>query len=138
MTKNLARICLAALFALPALAQQPAANAPSSVQVIAMTAQKYRYTPSTIHAKQGAKVELKITALDHDHGFKISPYPEGDKEKVHPGLLFSSSQDKWLIKKGRTVTVAFVAARPGTYEFRCSHFCGMGHRGMKGRLVVEP
>jgi cytochrome c oxidase subunit II len=139
MAKKLPLICLAVVFlSLPALAQQPAANAPSSVQVVAMTAQRYHYTPSTVHVKKGAKVELKITALDHDHGFKISRYPEEDKQKAEPGLLFSTSQEKWLINKGQTVTIDFVAARPGTYEFRCSHFCGFGHRRMKGQLVVEP
>jgi cytochrome c oxidase subunit 2 len=132
----LAGLGLAAL--LPAaLAQQPPAAAPP-VPVVEMTARKYRYSPATIRVKQGAKVELKITALDHDHGFKISLYPEGDKQKAQPGLVLSSSQDSWVIKKGRTETIEFVAARPGDYPFHCSHFCGFGHRGMKGHLIVEP
>jgi cytochrome c oxidase subunit II len=139
MTKLLAWIGLVvAVFAAPALARQPAGSGPASVQVIEMTAQKYHYSPSTLRVKEGAKVVLRITALDHDHGFKISRYPEGDKQKAVPGLLFSSSQDKWLIKKAHTETVEFVATRPGTYEFRCSHFCGFGHSRMKGQLVVEP
>jgi heme/copper-type cytochrome/quinol oxidase subunit 2 len=28
--------------------------------------------------------------------------------------------------------------QPGTYSFKCSEFCGMGHRDMKGQIVVEP
>ena len=38
------------------------------VQVIAITAKKYEYSNSPVHVKVGTKVQLKITAIDHDHG----------------------------------------------------------------------
>ena len=41
------------------------------VQVIGLTAKKYEYSPSPVHVKIGTKVQLRITAVDHDHGFKI-------------------------------------------------------------------
>ncbi len=40
-------------------------------QVIEVTAKKYEYSSSPVHVKIGTKVQLKITATDHDHGFKI-------------------------------------------------------------------
>jgi heme/copper-type cytochrome/quinol oxidase subunit 2 len=41
-------------------------------------------------------------------------------------------------KGGDPVSVDFVASTPGSYRFKCSEYCGSGHRGMKGRLVVQP
>jgi heme/copper-type cytochrome/quinol oxidase subunit 2 len=41
------------------------------------------------------------------------------------------------IERGRTVTVDFTADKAVTFSFRCSNFCGFGHGGMKGTLVVE-
>ena len=40
------------------------------VQVIELTAKKYEYSPSPVQVKAGTKVRLKITAVDHDHGFQ--------------------------------------------------------------------
>ena len=108
-----------------------------NVQVIEVTAKKYEYSPEPIHVKRGTKVQLKITATDHDHGFKIAALPDGTAEGGTPGLVFASAQDCWLLKKGETTTIEFLAQTPGTYTFRCCHTCGVGHRGMKGELVVD-
>lgn len=107
------------------------------VQVIELTAKKYEYSPSPAHVKAGAKVQLKITAIDHDHGFKIATLPDGSESRNNPGLLFASPQDCWELRKGETTTVEFVAQAPGTYTFKCCHTCGFGHRGMKSQLVVD-
>ena len=68
-------------------------------QVIELTAKKYEYSPSPVHVKAGTKVQLKITATDHDHGFKIATTPDGTEQNSQPGLVFSSPQDCWLLKK---------------------------------------
>lgn len=107
-------------------------------QVIEVTAKKYEYSPSPIHVKAGAKVQLKITATDHDHGFKIGTTPDGADRNNQPGLVFASPQDCWELKKGETTTIEFQAQTPGTYTFKCCHTCGLGHRGMKGEIVVDP
>jgi hypothetical protein len=81
---------------------RPAVPAPApaqNVQVIEVRAKKYEYSPSPIHVKQGTKVQLKITATDHTHGFKIGDYPEGSDKKGTPGLAFTSRQDCWKSKK---------------------------------------
>jgi heme/copper-type cytochrome/quinol oxidase subunit 2 len=108
-----------------------------TVQVIELTAKKYEFSPSPVRIKAGTKVQLKIKALDHDHGFKIATIAEGAKAGAQSGLIFASSQDCLLLRKGETVAVEFVAQTPGTYEFKCCHTCGLGHRGMKGQIVVE-
>ena len=107
------------------------------VQVVELKAKKYEYVPSPVHVKAGTKVQLKITAVDHDHGFKITTVPNGAESTGKPGLVLTSPQDCWLIKKGETTTIEFFAQTPGIYEFHCCHLCGMGHKGMKSEIVVD-
>ena len=107
------------------------------VQVIELNAKKYEYVPSPVRVKAGTKVQLKITAVEHDHGFKITTVPDGSDPSGKPGLVFDSPQDCWLLKKGETTTIGFLAQTPGTYPFRCCHSCGLGHRGMKSEIVVD-
>ncbi len=109
----------------------------AEAKVIELTAKKYEYSPGEIHVKKGTRVQLKIRALDRTHGFKISPYPEGAAKNGQPGLRFAEQQDNWKIEKEQERVIEFVAERAATYAFKCSVFCGLGHRGMKGKLVVE-
>jgi heme/copper-type cytochrome/quinol oxidase subunit 2 len=108
-----------------------------SVQVIELSAKKYEYSPSPVHIKAGTKVQLKINAVDHDHGFKIAAVPDGADAGGKPGLVFASLQECWLLKKGETTTIEFLAQTPGTYSFKCCHSCGLGHRGMKSQIIVD-
>src|SRR5216684_3059826 len=50
---------------------------------------------------------------------------------VTPGSLYC-----WQLTKGETTTIEFVAQTEGKYSFRCCHTCGLGHRRMKGQIVV--
>ena len=115
-------------------------SAPAQIQdvkIIEITAKKYEYSASPIHVKSGTKVQLKITATDHDHGFKIAAVPDGALTNSNAGLIFTSPQDCWQLKKGETTTIESLAQASGTYTFRCCHTCGVGHRGMKGQIVVD-
>ena len=107
------------------------------VQVVEMTAKKYAYSPEEIRVKKGTRVQLKIRATDRTHGFKIQLYPEGTPEKGEPGLRIADNQINFKLEENQERTIEFVAERPGTYIFRCSVFCGMGHRGMNGKVIVE-
>jgi cytochrome c oxidase subunit II len=106
-------------------------------QIIEVTAKKYEYSPAPIHVKSGANILLRIIATDHDHGFSILPVPDGAGPDSSAGLVFTSPEDCWQLKKGQTTTIEFLAQTPGTYSFKCCHVCGLGHRGMKGQLVVD-
>lgn len=135
-----ALVVAALFFAFAAFSQQeapPQGNA-QNPQVIELTAKKYEYGQSVIHVKQGARVQLKFTALDRKHGFKISPYPDGAETQGPVGLEFASPQDCWKLEKGQVTTIEFVAKSPGTYSFKCCVFCGFGHKGMHGQLIVDP
>ena len=115
----------------------PVAAQGQNAQVIELTAKKYEYSPSPVHVKSGTKVQLRITATDHDHGFKISAVPDGALSNGADGLIFTSAQECWQLKKGETTTIEFLAKTPGTYTFKCCHTCGLGHKGMKGQIIVE-
>lgn len=108
----------------------------SAPQVFEMTAKKYEFSP-TPHVKKGQRVELKVTADDHDHGVAIEVTPDGAAEGSTPGIVFDSPQRCWKIKKGESATIDFVASIPGTYTIKCCVDCGMGHRHMRGQIVVE-
>jgi cytochrome c oxidase subunit 2 len=98
----------------------PGTGVSKDTKEIRMTAQKYEYDPAVITVKEGGHVKLIVTALDHDHGFKI--------DALHIDQL---------LKKGEPTVIEFTADTSGTFPFQCSHFCGLGHKGMKGELIVE-
>jgi heme/copper-type cytochrome/quinol oxidase subunit 2 len=126
-------LTLAMFFSLSSLVRAQNQNA----FVIEITAKKYEYSISPVHVKIGTKVKLKVTATDHDHGFKIAAFPDGAVSNDAAGLIFTSAQDCWQLKKGETTTIDFLAQTAGTYTFKCCHTCGLGHRGMKGQIVVD-
>jgi cytochrome c oxidase subunit II len=97
-----------------------AQETPGGYHEFHMTAKNYEFDPDVITVKKGEKVRLFIAAMDHDHGFKIQGY-DIDQE----------------LKKDSTATIEFTADKAGTFEFKCSVYCGSGHRKMKGKLVVE-
>lgn len=112
-------------------------GAPDGDQVIAMTAENFKFTPSEVRVKAGRKLTLKVTSIDDKHGIAFTLIPEGQPEGSSAGLQFSKSPPDWVLEKGKEVTIEFTALRPGRYEFACSVFCGMGHNGMLGRVIVE-
>ncbi|HEU5336417.1 MAG TPA: cupredoxin domain-containing protein [Terriglobales bacterium] len=136
MKSLLPALLLAIALMSSAVAAAQSGPARESVQTIDVTAKKYEFIPPAIRVKQGTRVQLKITATDHTHGFQISETPKGSEGKA--GLIFSSPQECHRIEKGQTATIEFVAQTPGTYPFKCCVHCGLHHRSMKGELVVEP
>jgi len=100
-------------------AEPVAAPSPRVIE-IDMTAKKWDFTPSTITVKEGSEVKLNIRSVDVTHGFRIAEF--GVSETLIPG---------------KTVTAEFTADKKGTYTFFCTVFCGSGHSGMRGQLVVE-
>jgi cytochrome c oxidase subunit 2 len=111
-----APVLLATWAAWVILAQNPSPPA-TEFQI---TAKKYEFTPETIRVSVGNHVKLVITAEDHTHGFKLEAMRINEK-----------------VEKGKPVTVEFTPTEAGTFPFDCSHFCGLGHKKMKGQLIVE-
>jgi cytochrome c oxidase subunit 2 len=90
------------------------------VKMIDVIASRFKFEPATITVAQGDSVRLRLHSTDRTHGIAIKAF-----------------RVKALIPKmGEAVTVEFVADQAGTFDVTCSEYCGTGHAGMKGRLVV--
>jgi heme/copper-type cytochrome/quinol oxidase subunit 2 len=119
--------------------QEPSTPAiAAATQVIQVTADNYAFTPSEIHVRKGTRVEFALHCVDKEHGVKFEVYPEGSKKKGAPGLQFEGKPETGKVGTGKDGSVTFVAVEPGTYDFKCSVFCGFGHGRMKGKLIVDP
>lgn len=91
-----------------------------NVYEINMTAKKFEFDPHTIIVNKGDKVILNIVSDDVTHGFSLP--------------VFDIKVD---LPVNESVRVEFVADKVGEFEFKCSVFCGSGHGGMKGKIIVE-
>jgi len=89
-------------------------------QSISMTAMRFRFEPEVIHVKAGTLLTLKIKSVQGTHGFHLSDFDIDD-----------------TLEENEEKTVELYLSTPGEYSFRCSHFCGLGHLGMTGKIVVE-
>ncbi len=109
----------------PSASVEPSATAQApAVQEIAVVAKKFEFSPGTsqpITVKKGVPVRLLVTvpAGDTDHGLSIPAF------SVNANLPV-----------GQTTKVEFTPDNTGTFPFSCSVFCGSGHGGMGGSLVV--
>ncbi|MCG6551440.1 MAG: cupredoxin domain-containing protein [Candidatus Magnetominusculus sp. LBB02] len=110
------------LVAAPLLSQRLAAGSETqgSEQVIKITAKMFEFTPSKIKLKKGVAVILDFVSLDRHHGFDCSGI--GIRTDIWPGQ----------VNKQRVVP-----QKAGTHEFHCDRFCGDGHEGMSGEIIVE-
>jgi len=83
------------------------------------------FDPEHIEVEQGQKVTLHLTnlerTLDATHGFCIT------------GYNLSAS-----LEPGESVTLDFVADKPGVYPYYCLEFCSALHLEMVGYLLVKP
>lgn len=118
--------------------QDSATTAPPHVVVV--VAKDFEFTPNEIHVKAGERVQLKLSTVDRAHGLNLSLYPEGAEQTGPPGLIFDHPQDDAKVEKNKDRVIEFTAARPGTYDFKCSVKCSMfghGHDRMTGKLIVD-
>ena len=60
---------------------------------------------------------------------KLELFPDGAEPNGKAGLILTSEQDGWQLKKGETTSIEFFAQTPSTYTFRCCHTCGLAIEG---------
>ncbi len=100
--------------------QTPVEDEPMmSLQEFNLTARQWEFQPSTIMVRRGSPVKLHIASVDTTHGFSIVEFNVNSQ-----------------LSPGQTTTVEFTPDRTGSFNFFCSVFCGSGHGGMRGTLVV--
>lgn len=92
----------------------------AGVQEINVIAKQFEFTPNPIRVKVNQPVRLSLTSEDVDHGFFLPEF--GVNEFVSPG---------------QTTVVEFTPDKTGSFAFRCTVPCGIGHSTMTGTLIVE-
>lgn len=95
-------------------------KADPAVRTFNVTAKKFSFSPSTITVNEGETVKINVSSEDVTHGFLIAEY--GINKVLNPGAK---------------ETIEFIADQKGTFTIRCSIFCGVGHPGMTGTLIVQ-
>jgi len=95
---------------------------PPQAVTIEITARRFAFLPARVEVVEGDQVTLAVMSADGTHGFEIKTLKV--KKEVPRG--------------GEIVTLSFTAPAPGTYEIKCSEYCGIGHKDMKAALVVSP
>jgi len=97
-----------------------AATQAGAARVIPVVARKFVFIPDEITVRHGESVVLEFTGPEVAMGF------------FAPELGLRA-----LIVPGEVARVPFTADKPGRYDFVCDVFCGDGHEGMNGHLVVQ-
>ena len=100
-------------------AQQGSQKSAPQAQVIAMTAEKFKYTPDEITVKKGVPVDLVLSTKDRLHGFRVPQL--GLRAEIQPG---------------QQTHVKFTPDKVGKYVMECDIFCGSGHEEMDGTITV--
>ena len=113
------RRLLLAGFAATLVAAASRAATEAAPRRIPVVARKFVFIPNEITVKQGESVVLEFSAPEVAMGF------------FAPELGLRA-----LIVPGEGAKVSFTADKPGRFDFLCDVFCGDGHEGMNGHLVV--
>jgi cytochrome c oxidase subunit 2 len=88
-------------------------------RVIKVVARKWAFLPADIELRKGEPVTIEITAPEVVMGFNAPDF------KVRADVI-----------PGQVAKVRFTPDKAGTFTFLCDIFCGDGHEGMSGRLIV--
>ncbi len=87
---------------------------------IQMVAKQFEFVPNQITVTKGNRVRINITSIDVPHGFSLPAFIPIKK------LLPQIPQQ-----------IEFIADKVGEFEFLCDVYCGSGHKGMRGKLIIK-
>lgn len=104
-----------ALISTLALATDSGANS-TRIEVVS---KRYAFSPDHITVKRGQVITLVLRTTDVTHGLEVK------------GLNFNVE-----IRKGTPTEISFSPKQTGSFEGRCSHFCGAGHGSMHFTVEV--
>ena len=85
-----------------------------------VVAQMWSFQPNEIKIPTGSEVDFYLTSKDVVHGFNIH------NKNVNLMAIYGA------INK---TTVKF--DKPGVYKITCHEYCGVGHQGMQGKVIVS-
>lgn len=110
--------CAAAAFA---IGDRPSSAQTAEPRVVEVVARRFAFEPAQIEATVGERLQLVIRSADGVHGVEIKIF------KIR----------KEVPRGGEPVTIDFTATTEGSFPILCSEFCGDGHDGMTGMLIVR-
>ncbi len=99
----------------------PTPSTSSGTREFTVEAFRYGFSPDPVTVKQGDTVRITFKARDVTHGVSLPDFGAST-----PPLA-----------PGDSYTVEFVANKKGSFGYFCNVYCGPGHRGMTGTLIVE-
>ncbi len=102
-----------------AFAPLPVQTGATTERTFRIEASQYAYNPGEIAVNPGDTVTIQLVSTDVVHGLYIDGYD------------LSLEADP-----GQTVTLTFIADKPGSFRFRCNVTCGAMHPFMIGKLNV--
>jgi len=85
-----------------------------------LVSRQFAFEPLEITVPAGSTITFFVTSVDVQHGMKIQG--TNFNVQVIPGHISS-------------LTTTF--HEPGRYPYICTEFCGLGHAGMFGHVIVE-
>jgi cytochrome c oxidase subunit 2 len=89
-------------------------------RVVAITANRYQFTPSEVTLKRGERVKFRVTSEDMTHGLFVKD------------LAIDTD-----IVPGKTAEFTLTPRKAGRFTAICVHYCGPGHGNMHMTIVVE-
>jgi cytochrome c oxidase subunit 2 len=107
-------------FGVAAWADAPPHKHVKHAKLIKVSARRFVFSPSTIKLKKGETVDFELKTEDVLMGFSV---PD-----------FNVRSD---IPPGQVMHLTMTPDKTGTFTFLCDIFCGSGHEGMSGTIVVE-
>jgi cytochrome c oxidase subunit 2 len=113
--KEIALIASVSLFGMTCLG----ASSDDGAKIIKVSAKRFEYSPQEITLKKGAPVVLQLTTEDRSHGFNI------------PSMNLRAD-----ILPGKVTELKLTPQKAGEFDFFCDIFCGSGHEGMNGKIIV--
>ncbi len=96
-----------------------AAVAKPKPRVVRVKAKRFVFMPNRIALKKGEPVAFELTTEDVFMGMNIPDF--GVRSDIVPG---------------KKMLLTFTPDKTGAFTFVCDVFCGDGHEGMSGELVV--
>jgi cytochrome c oxidase subunit 2 len=86
-----------------------------------IVAKRFFYEPGTVEVPVGAEVTFYVTSTDVQHGFKIQ-----------------DTNVNFMAVPGEVSKLTYTFDEPGTYDYICTEYCGLGHAVMFGSVTVTP
>jgi cytochrome c oxidase subunit 2 len=118
--KFLASISLLVLGTFALTGCSPPAPAAGGLRVVAITANRYQFTPSEVTLKRGEPVKFRLTSEDMTHGLFVKD------------LAIDTD-----IIPGKTTEFTLTPQKSGKFTAICVHYCGPGHGNMHMTILVE-